>query len=64
MDSIGIADRVAPIARSPLDSARGRRKFRALSYVPVTPPASPVGGFGVKSCILESPTQHIILCSN
>jgi hypothetical protein len=28
MEAIGMGNRVAPIARSPLDSARGRRKHR------------------------------------
>jgi hypothetical protein len=30
MEAIGMGNRVAPIARSPLDSARGRRKYRRV----------------------------------
>lgn len=43
MEAIGTADRVAPIARSPLDSARGRRKR-----------SGPV----IKSGLVESPGQE------
>jgi hypothetical protein len=47
MEAIGTEDRVAPIARSPLDSARGRRKHRAI-HVPLTP----------KVAILDSPSSQ------
>lgn len=48
MEAIGTEDRVAPIARSPLDSARGRRKQRIYTYAPV-----------VKSgIVIESPTSQ------
>lgn len=47
MEAIGTEDRVAPIARSPLDSARGRRKRPVYTHAPV-----------VKSdMVIESPTQ-------
>lgn len=49
MESIGTCDRVAPVARSPLDSARGRRKVRIHSTHPTHPPSpSSDGGFQVR----------------
>jgi hypothetical protein len=45
MESIGTCDRVAPVARSPLDSARGRRRKRSLPTHPPSP--SSEGGFPV-----------------
>lgn len=40
MEAIGTADRVAPVARSPLDSARGRRKHRAIYTMQIGPKVS------------------------
>lgn len=48
MEAIGTADRVAPIARSPLDSARGRRKYRNPNSTSIADTS--------KLIILESPT--------
>jgi len=49
MEAIGIADRVAPIARSPLDSARGRRKYRYTYVIHLLPPNADL-------VVIESPT--------
>jgi hypothetical protein len=38
MEAIGTGDRVAPIARSPLDSARGRRKHRPAHVAIISSP--------------------------
>ena len=49
MEAIGTEDRVAPIARSPLDSARGRRKHRR-TYTSMTVSTGVV--------VIESPTSQ------
>jgi hypothetical protein len=41
MESIGTPVRIAPIARSPLDSARGRRRRHTrYNTMPLIPPTS------------------------
>ncbi len=43
MDSIGTEDYIAPIARSPLDAARGRRRRRLLNYPAASPAVNQQG---------------------